>query len=135
LAGGFLTGKVTFPDETASPGGADSENLVRTRWRGASTHGFYTRVFDQNPAMHEAVRALKAACDSQSPPIPLGEAAMRWTVHHSALQDGDAVIFGATSLEMLEGNVADVHRGPLPDGIREAIDDLYKLTQGETSSF
>lgn len=113
VAGGFLTGKVTFGD-----------NLYRTRWRDASAMDQYVSQYDR-PAMHDAIRKLKEACDSTSPPLTLQEAALRWIVNHSALGDGDGVIVGAKRVDQLESNVKDARSGPLPEHVRETIEGLW----------
>ncbi|KAF3070204.1 Aflatoxin B1 aldehyde reductase member 2 [Trichoderma lentiforme] len=113
VAGGFLTGKVTFGD-----------NLYRTRWRDQSAMDQYVSQYDR-PAMHDAIRKLKAACNSTSPPLTLQEAALRWVVNHSALGDGDGVIVGAKRIDQLESNVKDARSGPLPEHVRETIEGLW----------
>ncbi|KAJ4855712.1 aldo/keto reductase family domain-containing protein [Trichoderma breve] len=77
------------------------------------------------PAMHDAIRKLKAACDSTSPPLTLQEAALRWIVNHSALGDGDGVIVGAKRVDQLESNVKDARAGSLPEHVRETIEGLW----------
>ncbi len=84
--------------------------LERTRWRGESTFQFFVDSYD-TPAMHVAMRKLQAACDAASPPLTPQEVCLRWLMHHSALQDGDAIIFGAKTLEQLEDNVAQAREG------------------------
>lgn len=117
LAGGFLTGKVTFASDRTS-------ELHRTRFHGDSTMSWYTKTFDK-PKMHEAIRRLKATCDAASPPLSLQEAALRWLVHHSALQEGDGIILGAKRVEQLESNVADARKGPLEGAVLEAVEGLW----------
>lgn len=56
------------------------------------------------------------------------ETALRWTVWHSKLNVGgveykdgrkgnDGIIIGVSSLKQLEGNLADLEKGPLPDEV------------------
>ncbi|KAL7914265.1 NADP-dependent oxidoreductase domain-containing protein [Trichoderma velutinum] len=113
VAGGFLTGKVTF--------GGD---LYRTRWRDQSALDIYVQQYDK-PVMHDAIRKLKAACDSISPSLTLQEAALRWIVNHSALREGDGVIIGAKRVDQLESNVKDSRAGPLPENVRDTIEGLW----------
>lgn len=120
LAGGFLTGKVTF---------ASDADLNRTRWKGDSAMGAYVNVFD-TPVMHEAIRKLDAACKAAEPPLSLQEASLRWLVHHSGLQDGDAIILGAKRTHQLESNVEDARRGPLGDDVSKAVDALWASVDG-----
>jgi len=56
------------------------------------------------------------------------ETALRWAVWHSKLNVGgveykdgrsgnDGIIIGVSSLKQLEGNLADLEKGPLPDDV------------------
>ncbi|KAH8690439.1 NADP-dependent oxidoreductase domain-containing protein [Talaromyces proteolyticus] len=119
LAGGFLTGKVTFA--SVSP---DPNNLKRTRWKGASVMPQYQTAFDK-PPMHNAIRRLEVICQEANPKLTLQEAALRWLVYHSSLQDCDGVIIGAKQIEQLKSNVADIRRGPLENKEAKAISDLW----------
>ncbi|PTB50907.1 hypothetical protein M431DRAFT_485606 [Trichoderma harzianum CBS 226.95] len=96
----------------------------RTRWRDQSAMDQYVSQYDR-PAMHDAIRKLKGACDSTSPPLTLQEAALRWIVNHSALGDGDGVIVGAKRIDQLESNVKDARAGPLPEHVRDTIEGLW----------
>lgn len=82
VAGGFLTGKVTF-----NLNDPNSKALERTRFRGESAISFAVDTYDQ-PCMHEAIWKLKEACDAVKPQIPLQDAALCWLMHHSALGEG-----------------------------------------------
>ncbi|KAL7933149.1 NADP-dependent oxidoreductase domain-containing protein [Trichoderma chlorosporum] len=113
IAGGFLTGKLTFGD-----------NLHRTRWRGQSAVDPYVQQYDK-PVMHSAIRELKEVCDSASPPLTLQEAALRWIFNHSTLREGDGVIVGAKRVDQLEANVKQARAGPLPKKVEETIEGLW----------
>lgn len=86
----------------------------------------YPDAFDK-PVMHEAMRKLRAACEAADPQLSLQEACLRWITHHSVLQDGDAIIIGAKRIDQLEANVADVGRGPLPESVRQVVEDMWTL--------
>lgn len=116
LAGGFLTGKVTFATN------AESE-LHRTRFHGPSTFKAYADRYGTQQ-MHDAVRALKKVCDEEG--VSLQEASLRWLIYHSKLSEGDAVILGATKQGQLESNVRDARRGPLGDRVRVAVEGMLK---------
>jgi aflatoxin B1 aldehyde reductase len=51
------------------------------------------------------------------------EVALRWLEHHSELKReyDDAIIIGASSIEHLETNLADLEKGPLPEDVVEAV--------------
>ncbi|TPX12774.1 uncharacterized protein E0L32_000951 [Thyridium curvatum] len=123
LAGGFLTGKVT---EALDSG--DSASLNRTRWQGDSVFPVYVSKYT-SPAMHDAIRRLKAVCESASPRISVKEAAERWIMHHSALQDGDGVIFGSKTIENVESNVDDFRKGPLDGDALKAVESMWETVQ------
>lgn len=117
LAGGFLTGKVTFATN------AESE-LHRTRFHGPSTFKPYADRYDTQK-MHDAVRALKKVCDEEG--VSLQEASLRWLIFHSQLGEGDAVILGATKQGQLESNLKDARKGPLGDRVRLAVEGILKI--------
>ncbi|KAH8882052.1 Aldo/keto reductase [Thozetella sp. PMI_491] len=121
LAGGFLTGKVTQAVDSG-----DESALYRTRWRGESIYKAYVSHFD-TPAMHNAVRTVKAVCEAASPALTLQEACLRWLIHHSELRDSDAIILGAKRLDELEKNVTAARRGPLSGTVLHAIETMSKL--------
>lgn len=54
-------------------------------------------------------------------------AALRWTVHHSALdyEKGDALIIGASSLEQLSANLDIIEDGALPTEVAEAVEAVF----------
>ena len=53
-------------------------------------------------------------------------AALRWLRHHSALQDEDAIVLGASSVEQAAQNLADCDAGPLPEDVIEAMETLWE---------
>lgn len=73
--------------------------------------------------MHDGIRRLKEVCDKEG--LTLTEASMRWLMHHSILQEGDAIIFGAKRLDQLERNVLEARRGPLSGEVLEVIEGLW----------
>ena len=64
----------------------------------------------------------KAVADAGIPP---SEAALRWLCYHSALQEADGVILGASNLTHIEQNVASISKGPLPDELVMVIDEVW----------
>ncbi|KAL4988190.1 NADP-dependent oxidoreductase domain-containing protein [Aspergillus falconensis] len=83
-----------------------------------------------------AVRIIEAAASRHG--LTMAECAFRWLRHHSALRlavDGDGddgVVIGVTSVAQLEGNLADLEKGPLPVDVVEAFDEAWRLTRGST---
>lgn len=121
-----MTGKVTQALDSG-----DESTLERTRWKGESAFQGYVMAFDK-PEMHKAIRSLKALCEAATPPLTMQEASLRWIIHHSALQDGDAIIFGAKALDQLESNVIEARRGPLSNEIVNALQDMWETIQSDT---
>jgi aflatoxin B1 aldehyde reductase len=98
LAGGFLTGKLTF---SKTP-----EDLIGTRFESSPTNfsGMMYRGFYDKPAMHEALQKAATACAKHN--ISLSEAATRWLSYHSQLSydAGDArAKQDVTARELLRG--------------------------------
>jgi aflatoxin B1 aldehyde reductase len=124
LAGGFLTGKVTFAAE-------DPDALHRTRWAGDSKMDYYAQLYNQ-PKMHEAIKALHSASSEEG--ITVTEASLRWLMHHSALEDGDAIIFGGKRISQIESNVAMCRKGPLGEKLVAAVEDIYKSVDGSQNT-
>lgn len=59
------------------------------------------------------------------------DAALRWLVHHSALDGelGDGIILGASSLRHLRHNLAAVADGPIAASVLAAIEDAAQITR------
>lgn len=63
--------------------------------------------------------------------LTLLETALRWVVHHSALNvfaskgGNDGIIIGVSSLKQLEGNITDLEKGPLPDEVLKVLDQAW----------
>ncbi|KAF2728642.1 Aldo/keto reductase [Polyplosphaeria fusca] len=119
LAGGFLTGKVTFAENADTLRGTRFE-VSETNFGGMRYRGFY-----DNPVMNEALRRAAPVCAEKG--LGLGEAAMRWLLYHSGLdgERGDGVVIGPNSLEQLEGYVKAMDAGRLPEDLAEALDALW----------
>ncbi|KAJ5963978.1 uncharacterized protein N7479_003854 [Penicillium vulpinum] len=106
LAGGFLTGKLSyFP----SP-----EQLEGTRFEvgeGNMLGAVYRMWYDQ-PVYHQAMRSL----DNISKRLGTtgAQCALRWLLFHSHLKDPDRVVIGPSSLKQLQDYVDARKAGPLP---------------------
>ncbi|KAH8649823.1 putative aldo/keto reductase [Xylariales sp. PMI_506] len=109
LGGGFLTGKLTSGEAAGT--------------RLGSAYGAHFRGWYDREEFHAAVHALQGVL------APLGistvGAALRWIAYHSALQpDRDGIILGATKVEQIQSNVADIAAGPLPQVV---IDEIKRI--------
>jgi aflatoxin B1 aldehyde reductase len=117
LAGGFLTGKVTFKSE--KPG-----VLVRTRWEGESILKHYPNLYDK-PEMHEAIKHVTQVGNEEG--VSVTEATLRWLLHHSALGDGDAIIMGGTKIPEIRDNVKMCRNGPLSEKLLAAMEEMANI--------
>jgi aflatoxin B1 aldehyde reductase len=56
------------------------------------------------------------------------EVALRWIYYHSQLklEDGDAVILGASKTQHLESNLESIKKGPLPSDLVELLEEIWK---------
>lgn len=61
--------------------------------------------------------------------LTLLEIALRWVMHHSALNvakdGGDGIIIGVSSKAQLESNLTDLEKGPLPEEVVQVLDDAW----------
>ncbi|KAH8653206.1 NADP-dependent oxidoreductase domain-containing protein [Tricladium varicosporioides] len=119
LAGGFLTGKLTFKTRDT--------NLARTRWEGDSKMDYYSSTFDR-PEIHSALQTLHAVCEKHN--LSLTGVCLRWLMHHSQLGEGDGIILGAKRIDQLESNVVDCRKGPLPGELVKAVEGMWEEVKG-----
>jgi aflatoxin B1 aldehyde reductase len=66
------------------------------------------------------------------------EVALRWMVHHSALnmvEGNDGVVIGASTVEQLKGSLTDLEKGPLPKEVLDVLDAGWKITKGECKPY
>lgn len=85
------------------------------------------RIFgDEIPqtAMQQFIAAAKA--ENLTP----NDVAVRWVVHHSALNDDDAVILGASKISQIRNTVESIGKGPLPAHLVKAADEMWESVKG-----
>lgn len=123
LAGGLFTGAYNSADETPATGRFSA---------GRQGDSYRKRYF--RDAYFQALEQLKPV--SQSSGIPLLQMALRWLVHHSALNlasrgkgGNDGIIIGASSVAHLESNLKDFEEGPLPDEVVAALDEAWETVR------
>ena len=118
LAAGLLAGKHTSKDQVQKGRFKDNPNYLPR---------FYT---DRN---FEAIDIIRKACDEEG--ISMVEATYRWLLRHSALDETDGVLLGASSLhqlkENLSGCLAAVEKGPLSPKMLEAFGQAWDITMDE----
>ena len=132
LAGGFLSGKVTFA--------SDPSELKDTRWEKSDSNAFgmgYVDRYDK-PSMHDAIRKMNDLCEAHD--LPLFEAAVRWMFYHSRLiggplfaEEGDAVILGTHGLAVMQKYADAYAAGPLPKELVKGLDGLWEGVRADSS--
>jgi aflatoxin B1 aldehyde reductase len=80
----------------------------------------------------EALRLVEDVAQKHG--LTLLEIALRWCVHHSELKTrakggNDGVIIGVSSFQQLEGNLADLEKGPLPEEVVQALDEAWMIAK------
>ena len=125
LAGGLFSGKVKTTDVPAEgrfSNTAKSGQMYRKRYFKDSTF--------------EALALVEPIAQKHG--LTLVETALRWVVHHSALNilDGnDGVIIGVSSIEQLEQNLKGLEAGPLPEEVVQALDKAWKISEPDTPNY
>lgn len=118
LAGGMLSGKYKSTEIEA---GRFSKNTV---WGRKYQDRFMTsNHFDSIERIGEECKRVD---------ISMADAALRWLVHHSALQakNNDKVIMGASTMDYFEANFKSlVEAGPLPESLLKVLDDAWQLAR------
>lgn len=62
------------------------------------------------------------------------EAAIRWVAHHSALNEEDGVVLGASRIVQIQESVDFVRKGKLPDNVLRLTDKLWEAVQESRGS-
>ena len=91
---------------------------------GGNHQGWYDK-----PVMHEAVRTLYSYIKPLGLMLP--EVSLRWLAYHSALGEGDGIILGGSKISQLAGNLEGIAKGPLPEGVVEAIENMWRTVKTE----
>jgi len=83
----------------------------------------------------DSLEVIRQACEAEK--ISMSHAAIRWMVHHSALNGNchDALLFGASSVKQVEDNVAAYASGPLPASLVEAYETAWEVAEPEASKY
>jgi aflatoxin B1 aldehyde reductase len=112
-AGGMFSGMIT----------RDSINNEGTRWDKNTLVGQISASNYHKDALFDAAKKVHDAAEKAG--ISGHAIALRWMLHHSALNGGDAMIIGASSLQQLEGNLEICKAGPLPAELLKVVEDVW----------
>lgn len=121
LAGGLLTGKHHHFEDEPEPG------------RFARLKSYRERYWKQS--YFNAIEEIKQACEVAS--IPMAEAAYRWLVHHSCMDEayGDGILLGASRQEQLLQNLQASNKGVLPTAIINAMDAAWEIAKPDSPAY
>jgi aryl-alcohol dehydrogenase-like predicted oxidoreductase len=64
--------------------------------------------------------------------MSLIELSLRWISHHGGI---DSVILGASRLEQLQYNLTALAEGPLPPGVLERCDEVWRRLRGVSPQY
>ncbi|KAF2818754.1 aflatoxin B1 aldehyde reductase member 2 [Ophiobolus disseminans] len=128
LAGGLFSGKIKSADIAPAEG----------RFAGNSKFGEMYRDRYFKNSNFKALRLLEGVAQKHS--LTLLEMALRWCVHHSELKTrakggNDGIIIGVSSFAQLEGNLADLEKGPLPEEVVKALDEAWMIAKASAPTY
>lgn len=89
---------------------------------------FFKSMYDQ-PSMHTGIKELQGVLKSHD--ITLTEVSLRWIVYHSALEQGDGVTLGASSISHVQANTRDIAKGLLPKEVQASFEKLWNTVESE----
>lgn len=129
LAGGLFSGKIKSKDIQPEEGrfGTKADRVGKM---------YRDRYFKD--ATFKALQTVESA--AQEANLTLLEIALRWIVHHSALKTrakggNDGVIIGVSSFGQLQGNLADLDKGPLPEEVLKAVDEAWLVNKATAPTY
>ncbi|WWD22594.1 hypothetical protein CI109_107087 [Kwoniella shandongensis] len=122
LAGGLFSGKIKSKDLV-------QDEYSRFGEKSAAGANYRARYFKD--ATFEALSMIEKVGEKHN--LTLLEIALRWCMHHSALNvgtdGGDGIIIGVSSQSQLESNLKDLEKGPLPEEVVKTLDDAWLVTK------
>jgi aryl-alcohol dehydrogenase-like predicted oxidoreductase len=118
LGGGLLTGRHSFTEETTEGRFGDSRlaTMYRERY-------WNTQIFD-------AIGALSSIADEAG--LPLTELALRWLRSKPAT---GPILLGGSKVAHLQSNIDALGRGPLPDDLVAACDEVGAALRGPMPAY
>jgi aflatoxin B1 aldehyde reductase len=132
IAGGLLSGKIKSKDIVPEAG-----RFSDTSFLGKSYRERYYK-----DSTFRALQTIERAIEKHSAEgLTLIETALRWLVHHSALQmlpdkgGEDGVIIGISTFDQLDGNLDALEKGPLPEDVLQALNEAWMITKAETPNY
>lgn len=128
IAGGLFSGKIKSKDMTPAEGRfSDSTTSIGKMYR--------SRYFKEST--FKALQTIETAVEKHG--LSMIETALRWTVHHSALNvtngGRDGIIIGVSSGAQLEDNLNHVEKGPLPEELVKSLDEAWAIARADTPNY
>ncbi|KAM3076288.1 hypothetical protein ACMFMG_006208 [Clarireedia jacksonii] len=126
LAGGLFSGRYKSKDIPKEGRYSEAAGKLGEMYR--------SRYFKDST--FEALQIIEPVVQKNG--LTMIETALRWCIHHSALnmKDGnDGIIMGASSLEQLEQNLKDCEKGPLPEEVLKALDEAWLVCKKDTQNY
>ncbi|KAI0149292.1 NADP-dependent oxidoreductase domain-containing protein, partial [Pestalotiopsis sp. NC0098] len=126
LAGGILSGKHKATDLPTEGRFSDVNQLL-----GASYRKRYFR-----DSTFEALLIIEPVAEAHG--LKLVEIALRWLVHHSALNvinGQDGIVIGVSSMQQLDQNLEGCEKGPLPEEVVNALDQAWLVAKTEAPNY
>ncbi|PLB44237.1 Aldo/keto reductase [Aspergillus steynii IBT 23096] len=126
LAGGFFSGKYKSTNTPSDGRFSDQNSILGKMYR---DRYFKSSIFG-------ALELLEPLVAKHG--LSLVEVALRWCIHHSALRvlDGnDGIITGFSSLGQLESNLDAMEKGPLPEELVGALEQVWYMVKADASKF
>ena len=118
LGGGLLSGKHRFEERPTSGRFGDSRLAA-----------MYTERY-WNTELFGAIHELTDIADQAG--LPLSELGLRWLLSRDAV---DSVLLGGSKLSHLDANLAAATRGPLPDDVLTACDQVGSRLRGPMPAY
>ncbi len=118
LAGGFLTKTKKQIEEGAG------------RFNKDALGGMYSKLYSR-PSHLEALAEWEKVAKEEG--VGAAELAYRWVTYNSPLkkENGDAIIFGASSLEQVKKTLGFINSGPLSEKAVKGIDEVWNKVKDE----
>lgn len=136
LAGGFLTNRYLGSDKDSKP--TDGRFSEKSGITGKMYRAWYFK-----DALFSALQI--ASEEAKKHDITIAQVALRWMVHHSALEVkgkdgsgkavGDGIIIGVSSEKQLEENLEALEQGPLPQELLGKLDEAWKVARMDTPNY
>ena len=130
IAGGLFSGKYKTTDIPTSGRYSDAVGPMG---------GMYRKRYFKDSTF-KALQIVEPAV--QKTGLTMVETALRWCLHHSALNVGgldgkgnDGIIIGVSSFEQLEGNLKDCEKGPLPEEVLKALDEAWVVSKVDQPNY